>query len=257
MDISEARVWNNHRRHPWELARVKVLEALLASRPERSITPQSLVADIGCGDAFIINRLNAKFPGARFIGVDTALAADEAARASSPSVGLYASVGGVPRNAAVSHVLLLDVLEHVSDATALLRQVCTELPVTESTWFIVTVPAFERLFSRHDAFLGHYRRYSRKTLRETLAAAGMEIDESGYFFASLLVPRLFGVACEKFFPASADSRSDLLKGEGLDGAVAELVRRMLIADYHLGAALRRIGLQPPGLSVFAVCRKSA
>lgn len=81
-------------------------------------------------------------------------------------------------------VLLMDVLEHTDDDAGLLRQY---LDVTKpGTTFIVTVPAFEFLWSAHDDFLEHRRRYTIGSLRETIRRAGVEPLSLHYFFASVL-----------------------------------------------------------------------
>ena len=56
-------------RHPWEIARAAVVRRLLldslGDEPLRSII------DIGCGDAFLAESLLPRFPGSRYVGVDT------------------------------------------------------------------------------------------------------------------------------------------------------------------------------------------
>ena len=55
-------------------------------------------------------------------------------------------------------VLLMDVLEHMTDDVTLLREYVER--VTSGTRFLITVPAFGFLWSGHDEFLRHYRRYT-------------------------------------------------------------------------------------------------
>jgi hypothetical protein len=51
---------------------------------------------------------------------------------------------------------------------------------------VVTVPALQWAFSSWDTELGHYRRYSKKSLRTELATAGFVVDEVGYLFPEML-----------------------------------------------------------------------
>jgi hypothetical protein len=47
------------------------------------------------------------------------------------------------------------------------------------------VPAFSFLWSGHDVFLEHRRRYSRRTLEAVVHEAGLRVIRSRYFFGAL------------------------------------------------------------------------
>ena len=74
MDLSETskRTGNAdaNARHPWELARLKVVVDLLKDVLKEG-TGLS-VLDIGCGDILFVKELAKLFPGAQFYAVDTA-----------------------------------------------------------------------------------------------------------------------------------------------------------------------------------------
>ncbi len=53
---------------------------------------------------------------------------------------------------------MMDVIEHVEDDVGLVRGYVDK--VAGGTRFIVTVPALMWLWSGHDVFLEHYRRYT-------------------------------------------------------------------------------------------------
>ena len=55
-------------------------------------------------------------------------------------------------------VLAMDVIEHVEDDAALISAYCDLAP--RGTRFIISVPAFNFLWSAHDIFLEHHRRYT-------------------------------------------------------------------------------------------------
>jgi len=80
-------------------------------------------------------------------------------------------------------VLLMDVLEHVDDDVALLKEYWDK--AASGAVFIITVPAFEFLWSAHDDYLEHRRRYTTKRLGETIRAAGAEPQELHYFFGGI------------------------------------------------------------------------
>ncbi len=85
-------------------------------------------------------------------------------------------------------VLLIDVLEHIEDDVEFLTNASHNVHAGSN--FMITVPAFQFLWSGHDEFLEHKRRYTLKSLREVVKKSGLDIGESGYFFASLLAPAL-------------------------------------------------------------------
>lgn len=117
------------------------------------------------------------------------------------------------RNIAHSYadlVLLLDVMEHVEDDVSFLREYLEK--VNRGTYFVISVPAFQCLFSTHDIFLEHYRRYTISSIESCLAAAGLTILKSRYYFLLLFpfmgMARLTTKIKNKFIPKEI-TRSDL------------------------------------------------
>lgn len=70
-------------------------------------------------------------------------------------------------------VVLLDVLEHVPDPIRVLRHARAAL--SDEGAIIVTVPAYQFLFSDWDRALGHYRRYTAELLRRQAQEAGLTV----------------------------------------------------------------------------------
>lgn len=82
-------------------------------------------------------------------------------------------------------ILMLDVLEHVDDDRAALRE-CRRV-LRESGVAILTVPAYPWLWSGHDEIFGHRRRYTKAALLQAAEEAGFTIIFSSYV-VSLLLP---------------------------------------------------------------------
>lgn len=80
-------------------------------------------------------------------------------------------------------ILMIDVLEHVEDAGALLRNYLDRAPT--GAHVLLSVPAFRFLWSGHDVFLEHRRRYTRGQVEALVRGAGLEVVRSRYFFAVL------------------------------------------------------------------------
>lgn len=140
-------------------------------------------------------------------------------------------------------ILLMDVLEHVDDDVALLRQYLDL--AKPGTTFIITVPAFEFLWSSHDDFLEHRRRYTISSLRETIRRAGAEPRSIHYFFASILPA---AVLIRLLRRGKAAEGSDMTR---VPAAVNSILTAVCGLESYL-CRLNRIG----GLSVVATLRKS-
>jgi hypothetical protein len=81
----------------------------------------------------------------------------------------------------------MDVLEQIEDDAAFIDILLEKIPC--GSMILVTVPAFQFLFSSHDVFLKHHRRYNKKELLRLLNHAALHIGKCHYFYASLFVMR--------------------------------------------------------------------
>src|SRR5581483_7335569 len=108
------------------------------------------------------------------------------------------SESGLPPRSA-DCVLAGDVLEHVSDDLGLLKSLREAL--RPGALLVVTVPAYEFLWSGEDYVSEHVRRYTRGRLKRVLRSAGFELVRCGYF-NTLLFPVILTVTLTKrlFFP---------------------------------------------------------
>ena len=77
--------------------------------------------------------------------------------------------------------LFMDVIEHVDDDISLLRSYVSNL--RKGAHVLITVPAFQFLFSGHDLFLEHRRRYTLPRVEAVVREAGLEVVKGSYFFA--------------------------------------------------------------------------
>jgi len=94
-------------------------------------------------------------------------------------------------------ICFFDCLEHIADDTESLARMRSLLAPGGA--IVVTVPACRWLWSAHDVFLHHYRRYSRASLMACAQSAGYRVESITYFntllfplaVAARLVDRLF------------------------------------------------------------------
>lgn len=82
-------------------------------------------------------------------------------------------------------LLFIDVLEHVRNDVGLLEEYVNK--AKSGAYFYITVPAFQSLWSGHDVFLGHVKRYRLEEIVGKVEKAGLEVVNSQYIF-SLIFP---------------------------------------------------------------------
>jgi SAM-dependent methyltransferase len=85
-------------------------------------------------------------------------------------------------------ILMLDVLEHLTDRTSALRR-AREL-LAPGGRVLITVPAFPLLWTRHDELNEHELRFTRASLNELAEEAGLRVDRARYFFHWLFFAKL-------------------------------------------------------------------
>ena len=97
-----------------------------------------------------------------------------------------------------SCVVALNVVEHIADDVAALRSAARLLmPGGVVAMF---VPAFPFAMSRFDRAIGHYRRYTAKSARETFTTAGLTVIECRYVNAPGLVMWTVGMRALRMRP---------------------------------------------------------
>ncbi len=262
MDLKEAGLKTKEEyRHPWEKVRVNVIEHLLKKNVPFFSETDMVIVDVGCGDTYVSKELSQRFRHARFFAIDHAF--DEKMiqhyqrDISSNSIQLFSSLQAAKEHLPdrLDIILLLDVIEHVHDDVVFLRNLKEQLCVSEETLFVVVAPAFQSLYCSHDKFLGHCRRYNKKTLKNVFEQAGLLALDSGYFFLLPLMMRSLKVFFEKVFQSKKEPSSEIVTFN-TSKSVNSLIRMVLNIDFTISFLLQKIGISLPGLSNYAVCKKS-
>jgi SAM-dependent methyltransferase len=223
--------------HWWYVARRKILADLIAR--EAGLRDCARILEIGCGTGHNFEMLR------RFGRLD-ALEVDAAAR-SLASSRLGREVGdaplpglpGVP-DGTYDLIALLDVLEHVDNRPESLASIAAKL--APGGKILVSVPAYQWMWSAHDRAHHHKLRYSKKGLRRDAEAAGLKVDKIGYF-NSLLFPLAAAVRIAGKI-AGKSSSDDTLPPKALNS----LFERIFSLERHI---VGRVPL-PAGVSLFAL-----
>ena len=126
----------------------------------------SVLLNIGCG-AGHFNQL-ALESGFRVIGYEPdPVAYAAAAQQSHENLELVCgNLFAIPGHMQANVVVLHDVLEHIDAENAAIERIFELL--TADGILVISVPALDRLFGFHDEQLGHFRRYSKTSLRRAL-----------------------------------------------------------------------------------------
>lgn len=256
MDLKEyAQRSETNKRHPWEEARLKML-AFFISRIER----EKIILDIGSGDAYLASSIARKYPASKIAAVDINYndALIEALSTNKPSnLSFYNELPAVVPDFLKSAgiVILMDVLEHTGTPDEFLHQICKTIEASPSPFFIITVPAYQTLYSIHDEKLGHFRRYNRKELLQLLKKQSFSIIRSGYCFNSLLIPRSFQVLKEKIIKKKSTDNNGLHNWRG-NKAISFFLKELFWIEFKLSWYLSAIGLHIPGLTCYCLCQFS-
>ncbi len=247
-------------RHPWELARERIIEQLIGS----NLIKGDVIVDIGCGDLFLLEALNSKFGNQiYYYAVDIALDDHEVEllqeQHSSKNIFVYNSIEkmqkDIPGQAKI--ILLLDVIEHIEDDVDFLTDLAKRPFISEQTNIIITVPAYQCLFSLHDKFLGHFRRYTNNSLIETINKSGLKSIQVGYFFMSLVFARALQTLIEKITnKKETEATTGLVTWTG-GKILTKLIKNILLLDYSISRYAKKMKINLPGLSNYLICQKRA
>jgi SAM-dependent methyltransferase len=246
------------RRHPWEVGRAKFFHARLAAH----LRPGVRVLDVGAGDGYLAAQILAGLRGEGKVVCFDACYSDDHLKRFSAAAPIGLTFSRARPEGAFDIVLLLDVLEHVPDDRGFLSGVVRDLLLPGGI-VLASVPAHPSLYTKHDAVLGHCRRYRPAEFDSLLRDTGLMIDTSGGLFHGLLPLRagqklgelLRGVRAQTLVNSGAESADTALTrwraGPWVSGAVLGLLR----LDNGISRICAKLGARLPGLSVWALATK--
>lgn len=207
-------------------------------------TGQAELVDVGAGPGFLGDFLREHHPQIEYRYVEP-LASLEQSLADR-----FGAEGNLRDRdfGAASYVTLLDVLEHQEDDRVFLAELAAKMK--PGATLLLTVPAMPWLWSDWDEMLGHYRRYTKRMLRDVVAPLPFEIVDQSYLFPELIPPGLLrrmranGQEASERDPADAEFPD-------LPAPVNELL-------FQIGrGSMAARHLWPAGTSLFAVLVRSA
>jgi hypothetical protein len=206
MDLKEEEILGpDIERHWYYRAKAKALARVVDARG-------AAVLDVGAGSGFFSRALLER-GAAEATLVDPGYPADR----DETHAGRPLRFRRAADASGASLILMMDVLEHVEDDAGLARQyVASARPGTR---LVATVPAFQWLWSGHDVFLEHHRRYTLKQLSHVLENAGVSVTGGRYLYG-LLLPL---AAASRLAPGSREPRSQMRRFGPAANALFSLV----------------------------------
>ncbi len=250
MDLREVSNQSSQR-HPWEMARARFFGNLL--HDSGVLSKPTEVLDVGAGDGFVSACLaKENHPGCQYLCWDIEYE-ENVNELLAPTMPEQLRFSRSRPDSTFGLIIALDVLEHVQDDAELLATLVRE-NLSEDGMVLVSVPAWQILFSRHDKELTHHRRYSPQGLRSILEAAGLEIQLSGGLFHSLLLPRSLTKLRETLIP-QAPSAEPLSLAWSYGSLAAKAVYSVLRVDNAVSKWLAQSQHFLPGTSQWALCKR--
>jgi SAM-dependent methyltransferase len=164
-----------YRRHWWWRAREEALIQFL--RRKLKAGSERNILDIGCGDGLFFERL-AEFGDVEGVEPDSRLIDRDGPHASRIRVAPFGKEFHSKKKYGL--IVMLDVLEHLEDPEGAVE--CAHGLSSAGGALLLTVPAFQMLWTNHDVINHHRQRYRRGTLFPLLHKSGFEVTESHYWF---------------------------------------------------------------------------
>ena len=227
----------------WHLGRLRIIETYLRNSHKQ---PKKLkILNVGCGTGGTIDMLE------KFGMVDNVDISDEAINfMKKRGYKRLTKVYGVAlpfKDKAYDVVGAFDVLEHIEQEADALKEWRRVLKDEGS--IIITVPAYQWLWSGHDVSLYHKRRYTIKRL--AIAAKGAELTPEKLSYAIVFsLPLITGFRfLNKILRRKTDAETSYVD---VPRFINTIFTRLLYIEARLHSKIRF----PAGTSVVAVLRKT-
>ena len=177
----------NQERHWWFQARKQIIDQIISNI---KLKKKNNILDFGSGSGVNLNMLE-KY-GLVDIHEKNRFARIAIKNKNKKIKNLYSTLK--IRKNFYDLILIADVIEHVRRPKNLLRNLKKFLK--KDGRILITVPAYQFLFSKKDEALGHYRRYNKRILKNELTE--FNIEKISHFNTLLCIPIIIMTLLNKF-----------------------------------------------------------
>ena len=180
-------------KHWWFVARRQIIEQLIT---KLKLPKNAQILEAGCGTGGNLRMLSRH-------GEISAMELDEiACKLANQRQITHVKRGSLPDNIPFTSlydlILILDVIEHLDDDLSALKALYSKLK--PGSFLLITVPAYNFLWSEHDEINHHKRRYRLNHLKKLVNKAGFQISLGSYFNTFLFPLVLMVRSLEKILP---------------------------------------------------------
>ena len=186
------------------------------------------LVDVGAGSALFSKELLRTGSISSAVAVDTGYQKDSTDKEFVMKYQRHSDFRGF------SIYLMTDVLEHIDNDFSFLEMIVKN--ASPGSKFVITVPAHQSLWSQHDVYLKHFRRYTKKELVSLVSKSGIKILECRYTYSTLF----FIAFLQRKFLSSKKNESQMREHNAV---IQRILKLLLIPDKFLSKL-------PFGVSLF-------
>lgn len=246
-----ARLADVEAQHFWFAGRRKLIRAVVA-RIAQALPSGCRVIELGCGTGNILAALADACPSGRIFGMDLFHEGLAFARRTATAFLVQGDATRSPFSVGFDIVGAFDVLEHVENDAGMLREIRSLL--NPGGKFVLTVPAYQWLWSGFDELSHHQRRYDEGELGRKLRSAGFQVI-SMCPFMMIMVPLMWW-RCKKDWCDVNNRSAELLEREIRIVPIVNGVMKVKVV-LSCESSLVAAGIHLPfGSSLLAVAAKS-
>tara|TARA_B100000579_G_C22677434_1_gene778623 strand:+ start:124 stop:849 length:726 start_codon:yes stop_codon:yes gene_type:complete len=211
---------------------------------KKKVSKNSRILDLGCSTGNNLKML--KLNGYKnFEGVDSNKIAIDSCKRNGFKKVRKADLCKLPfRKSSTDFILATDVIEHIDNDVEAVKEIKRILKKNHHA--IITVPAFNFLWSNHDEIAEHKRRYTKKELLHILQINNLKIEEIFYFNYILFVPIILVRIFLRLFNIKYESDNNINTN-----LLNKVLKKVFLFDIKTARILKPFF----GVSIFALIRK--
>lgn len=245
MEISEfEKMYQDDRHHWWYLSRQRIIINYMKRFYCKDSNLRILDLASACGA-----NLDYFSKYGKVIGTDISPESLKFSKMNDSSLFVQGDAHNLPFvNNSFDLVLGIDCLEHFENDTEVIWQIHQLLK--SGGRFVVTVPAYMQLWSKHDEAFHHLRRYTASKIREILVANGFTLEFCTYWTFSLLPLLYVFRKAKRYLRCNDNAKSDFFL------KLPVLIEKCLSLIQYLESVPVKYGFSfPCGANLFCVAIK--